>query len=311
MAYGNWLTGGSSFTEDAAEACIRAALEEGITTFDTADVYAETRAETVLGRALSGVPRESYEICTKVYNAMGPGMNERGLGRKHVREGCENSLRRLQTDHLDLYQAHRFDATVPLEETMEALADLVHSGKVLYIGVSEWTSAQIREAHGLARALGIRLIGNQPNYSMLWRVIEKEVIPACERLGIGQMVWSPLAEGVLTGKYLPGSPYPAHSRATGGNRKRMERWLSEDVLTRIQALQHIAAEASMTLPQLAIAWVLQNDNVAAAIVGASTPAQVEENARAAGIRLDKMLIDEVDAVLGPVAERDPTNIPFD
>src|SRR3954469_24565219 len=203
IAYGNWLTHGSQVEEDAAHACVRAALDNGITTFDTADVYAGTKAESVLGRALNGERREGLEIFTKVYWPTGPGRNDRGLSRKHITESCHASLRRLQTDYLDLYQAHRFDPTVPLEETMTAFADLVRAGKVLYIGVSEWRAEEIAAGAELARELGIHLISNQPQYSMLWRVIEAEVVPTSEREGLSQIVWSPLAQGVLTGKYQP------------------------------------------------------------------------------------------------------------
>jgi len=253
VAYGNWLTGGGRFEEDAVRDCVQAALEEGITTFDTADVYGDTMAETVLGYALSGVRRESYELCTKIYNRTGPGVNERGLGRKHIIEGCHNPVRRLQTDHVDLYQAHRFDPSVPLEETLGAFADLVRFGKVFYVGVSEWTASQIVNANGLAKDMGVPLIAIQPQYSMLWRVVEAEVVPACQWLGVGQMVWSPLAEGVLAGKYRPGQVYPVGSRATSGNRVRMQRWLGEDVLARVEALRAVAIETGLSLAQLAIA----------------------------------------------------------
>src|ERR671920_2345558 len=214
ISYGNWLTHGSQVEADQATACVREALEVGITTFDTADVYAQTKAESVLGEALKGVRRESYELFTKVYWPTGPGPNDRGLGRKHVTESCEASLRRLQTDHIDLYQAHRYDETVPLEETMTAFADLVRAGKVLYIGVSEWRAEEIAAGAALARELGVQLISNQPQYSMLWRVIEDEVVPTSEQEGLSQIVWSPLAQGVLTGKYRPGEQPPEGSRVT-------------------------------------------------------------------------------------------------
>lgn len=311
VSYGTWLTGARAFDEEAAKKCVHAALDVGITTFDTADVYAETRAESALGNALYRAPRGSYELCTKVYNAVGPGMNERGLGRKHIIEGCDNSLRRLRTDHIDVYQAHRFDTTVPIEETIGAFATLVQSGKILYVGVSEWTCEQIEYVHRLAVSRGVLLVSNQPQYSMLWRVIEAKVIPVSEKLGVSQMVWSPLAEGILTGKYLPGHSYPADSRATGGNRPRMDRWLSDEVLTRVRTLMEIALEANMTLAQLAISWVLQHRNVATAIVGASRPSQVRENAAAAEIRLDADLMNRIDDVLHGVIESDPGKTPFD
>src|SRR3954465_4782145 len=208
IAYGNWITHGSQVEKDAAVACVRAALDEGITTFDTADVYAGTKAEEVLGEALAGQRRQGLEICTKVYWPTGTGRNDRGLSRKHILESIHGSLRRLRTDYVDLYQAHRYDVETPLEETMTALADLVRQGKVLYIGVSEWTAEQIERGAALARQLRVPFVSNQPQYSMLWRVIEAEVVPMCEQLGIGQIVWSPIAQGVLTGKYLPGQPPP-------------------------------------------------------------------------------------------------------
>ncbi|MFI2712739.1 aldo/keto reductase family protein [Micromonospora sp. NPDC018662] len=307
ISYGNWITHGSQVEEEAAVACVRAALDSGITTFDTADVYAGTRAESVLGRALKGERREGLEIFTKVYWPTGPGRNDRGLSRKHIMESIDGSLRRLQTDHVDLYQAHRYDVSTPLEETMEAFADVVHAGKAHYIGVSEWTAAQLREAHALARELRIPLISNQPQYSMLWRVIETEVIPASEELGVGQIVWSPMAQGVLSGKYLPGQPPPAGSRATdeksGANF--IARWLTDDVLTRVQQLAPLAEQAGLTMPQLAVAWVLQNPNVSSAIVGASRPEQVHDNVKAAGVKLDAGLLKAIDDIVEPVTERDP------
>ncbi|MET8330276.1 aldo/keto reductase family protein [Streptomyces sp. NPDC005181] len=307
IAYGNWITHGSQVEEDAAAACIRAALDAGITTFDTADVYAETRAEAVLGRALKDQRRESIEVFTKVYFPTGPGHNDRGLGRKHILESIDNSLRRLQTDYVDLYQAHRYDHTTPLEETMEAFADVVRSGKALYIGVSEWTADQLRAGHGLARELNVPLISNQPQYSALWRVIEGEVVPASEELGIGQIVWSPIAQGVLTGKYKPGAQLPAGSRATDdkGGAAFVAGWLRDDVLERVQQLRPLADQAGLSLAQLALAWVLQNHNVSAAIIGASRPEQVTENVKAAGVTFDADLLKAIDDVLDPVVERDP------
>jgi aryl-alcohol dehydrogenase-like predicted oxidoreductase len=306
IAYGNWLTHGSQVEEDAALACVKAALDEGITTYDTADVYAATRAESVLGRALSGIRRESYELFTKVYWPTGPGKNDYGLSRKHIKESCEGSLRRLQTDHIDLYQAHRFDPTTPLEETIGAFADLVHSGKVHYIGVSEWTAGEIEAGVALANQAGIQLISSQPQYSMLWRVIEAEVVPVSERLGVGQIVWSPIAQGVLTGKYKPGQPYPEGSRATDdkGGANMISRFMNDDVLGRVQKLQPIADDAGLSMAQLAIAWVLQNSNVSAAIIGASRPEQVTENVKAAGVKLEPALLEQIDAVLGDVPETD-------
>ncbi|TDB69926.1 MULTISPECIES: aldo/keto reductase family protein [unclassified Micromonospora] len=306
ISYGNWITHGSQVEEEAALACVRAALDTGITTFDTADVYAGTRAEEVLGKALAGERREGLEIFTKVYWPTGPGRNDRGLSRKHIMESINGSLRRLRTDYVDLYQAHRYDYSTPLEETMEAFADVVHSGKAHYIGVSEWKASQIREAHGLARELRIPLVSNQPQYSMLWRVIETEVVPTSEELGVGQIVWSPMAQGVLSGKYLPGQPPPAGSRATdeksGANFIRA--WLTDEVLSRVQRLKPLAEQAGLTMPQLAIAWVLQNPNVSSAIVGASRPEQVHDNVKAAGVTLDVELLKAIDEIVEPVTERD-------
>jgi aryl-alcohol dehydrogenase-like predicted oxidoreductase len=307
ISYGNWITHGSQVEEEAAAACVRAALDVGITTFDTADVYAGTRAESVLGRALAGQRREGLEIFTKVYWPTGPGRNDRGLSRKHIMESINGSLRRLQTDYVDLYQAHRYDHATPLEETMVAFADVVRSGKALYIGVSEWDASQIRAAHALATELNISLISNQPQYSMLWRVIESKVVPTCEELGLSQIVWSPIAQGVLTGKYLPGQPPPEGSRATddksGANF--ISQFLRDDVLTAVQKLQPLAKEAGLTMAQLAVAWVLQNPNVASAIVGATKPAQLEDNVKAAGVKLEADLLKQIDDAVGGVVERDP------
>lgn len=308
IAYGNWLTHGSQVEEDAALACVRRALDEGITTFDTADVYANTAAETVLGKALAGERRAGLEIFTKVFWPTGPGAhNDHGLSRKHIMESIDGSLRRLGTDYVDLYQAHRFDHETPLEETMLAFADVVRAGKALYIGVSEWRADEIRAAAGLARELRVPLISNQPQYSMLWRVIESEVVPTSQELGLGQIVWSPIAQGVLTGKYLPGGPLPAGSRATDekGGADSIGRFLNDDVLERVQRLQPIAADAGLTLAQLAVAWVLQNDNVAAAIIGASRPEQVTENVKAAGVRLEPEVLAAIDDALDGVVTTDP------
>jgi aryl-alcohol dehydrogenase-like predicted oxidoreductase len=307
ISYGNWITHGSQVEEDAATACVRAALDLGITTFDTADVYAGTRAEAVLGRALAGQKREGLEIFTKVFWPTGPTPNNRGLSRKHIMESINGSLRRLQTDYVDLYQAHRYDFTTPLEETMSAFADVVHAGKAHYIGVSEWTADQIRAAHALAQELRIPLVSNQPQYSMLWRVIEAEVVPTSAELGLGQIVWSPIAQGVLTGKYLPGQPPPAGSRATDDKSGAgfISRLMTDEVLSTVQKLRPLADEAGLTMAQLAVAWVLQNPNVSSAIVGATRPEQLEDNVKAAGVKLDADLMKAIDDVLDPIAERDP------
>ncbi len=306
ISYGNWLTHGSQVEEETALACVRAALDNGVTTFDTADVYAGTKAESVLGKALRGERREGLEIFTKVYFPTGEGPNDRGLSRKHISESINGSLRRLGTDYVDLYQAHRYDYATPLEETMLAFADVVRAGKALYIGVSEWRAEELRAAAELARELKVPLISNQPQYSMLWRVIEAEVVPTSEELGISQIVWSPIGQGVLTGKYQPGQPPPEGSRATDESGSYfIKRFLNDDVLTRVQQLAPIAEQAGLSMAQLAVAWVLQNPNVASAIVGASRPEQVVDNVKAVGVRLEPELLKAIDDVLDPVVERDP------
>jgi len=309
LTYGNWLTHGSQIESDAATACVRAALDVGITSFDTADVYANTQAETVLGEALKGERRESLEIFTKVYGPTGPkGPNDTGLSRKHVTESIEGSLRRLQTDHVDLYQAHRYDVETPLEETMQAFADLVRQGKVLYVGVSEWNAQQLRDGHALAKELGFQLISNQPEYSLLWRVIEEEVVPASEELGISQIVWSPIAQGVLTGKYKKGQDAPEGSRATDqkGGAGMIERWMRDDVLDAVEQLEPIARDLGLTQAQLSLAWVLSNENVASAIIGASRPEQVTSNAEASGVTLERDVLDRIESIFEGLAETDPS-----
>ncbi len=307
IAYGNWITHGSQVAEDAALACVAAALDEGITTFDTADAYAGTRAETVLGKALQGVRRESLEICTKVFWPTGPGQNDRGLSRKHIIESAHNSLRRLQTDYIDLYQAHRYDHETPLEETLRAFDDLVRQGKVLYIGVSEWRAEEIAAALKIADQMGLdRIVSNQPQYNMIWRVIETEVIELSQKEGIGQIVWSPIAQGVLTGKYQPGAAPPAGSRATDEQGSGfISRLLTDELLSRVQQLKPIAEQAGLSLAQLAVAWTLQNPAVSAAIIGATRPDQVRENVKASGIRLDPAVLRQIDDILGDQIVTDP------
>ncbi|OIH84123.1 aldo/keto reductase [Arthrobacter sp. UCD-GKA] len=308
ITLGNWLTHGSQVDNDVATACVQAALDAGITTFDTADVYANGVAEQVLGAALKNRRRESLEVFTKVYWPVGPkGPNDTGLSRKHIMEGINGSLRRLHMDYVDLYQAHRYDHDTPLEETISAFADVVRSGKALYIGVSEWNAEQLRAGQSLAREAGFSLVSNQPQYSALWRVIEAQVVPAATELGISQVVWSPMAQGVLSGKYLPGQPPPAASRATDalGGMNTIARFLDAGVLERVQKLRPVAADLGLAMSQLAIAWVLQNPNVASAIVGASRPEQVTENAQAAGVVIPPEMMADIDAALGDSIERDP------
>ncbi|MFI5916633.1 aldo/keto reductase family protein [Dactylosporangium sp. NPDC051541] len=307
ISYGNWITHGSQVEADQATACVHAALDFGITTFDTADVYAGTRAEVVLGDALKGQNRDGLEIFTKVYWRTGPGRNDSGLSRKHIMKSIDGSLRRLQTDHVDLYQAHRYDEHTPLEETMEAFADVVRSGKALYIGVSEWRADQIRAAAALAKELHIQLVSNQPQYSALYRVIEAEVIPVSEELGLGQVVFSPLAQGVLTGKYKPGQAPPAGSRATDekSGKNFISRFMRDEVLETVQQLRPLADQAGLSMAQLGLAWVLANPNVSSAIVGATRPEQLEDNVKASGVRLDAELVKRIDEIVEPIVQRDP------
>ena len=308
ISYGNWITHGSQVEQEAAIKCVRAALDCGITTLDTADVYAGTKAEAILGKALKGVRRESYELLTKVYFPTGTGKNDRGLSRKHIMESVHASLKRLNTDHIDLYQFHRFDYETTLEESLSAFDDLIRQGKVMYIGFSEWKASEISSALKIQKELGYnKFVSSQPQYSALWRVIEKEVDPICRSKGIGHIVFSPLAQGVLSGKYHPGSKAPAGSRATDkkGGANMISRLLSDDLLSAIQNLQPIAEGEGLTMSQLALAWVLQNPNVSSAIIGASKPAQIKENVKASGIKLSSETMQAIDKALGKFIERDP------
>ncbi|MET9297303.1 aldo/keto reductase [Streptomyces sp. NPDC003077] len=305
IVFGNLLYPHDSTPDETVLSCLRAALDSGITTFDTADIYGLGRSERLLGRALAGEPRDGVVICTKVFFPTGTGPNGAGLSRKHVREAIDASLRRLGTDYVDLYTAHRYDPHTPLEETVTAFADLVRAGKVLYMGVSEWTAGQIREAAALAAELRVQLVYNMPQYSALWRAPETEVVPACEPLGISQVPYFTLAQGVLTGKYAPGTPPPPESRAgtglVGGRADFMRRMLADGVLERVRRLEPLAKEAGLTMAQLALAWLLRRPNVAGAVVGASRAAQVRENAAASGAPLDDALAARVDDILAPVA----------
>jgi aryl-alcohol dehydrogenase-like predicted oxidoreductase len=307
ISYGNWITHGSQVESEAAIKCVRTAYDLGITTFDTADVYAATKAESVLGKALKGIKRESYELFTKVYWPTGKGTNDRGLSRKHIIESCNASLKRLNTDHIDLYQMHRFDYETPLEESLSAFDDLIRAGKVHYIGFSEWNAKQIADALKIQDDRGYnRFVSSQPQYSALWRVIESEVVPLSVKEGIGQIVWSPMAQGVLTGKYLPGKKPPAGSRATDkkSGAGMISRWMRDDVLTAVQKLAPIAKEAELTMGQLAIAWVLQNPNVSSAIMGATKPSQVKENVKASGVKLTSDQMKAIDSALGSIPTTD-------
>lgn len=307
ISYGNWVTHGSQVEAEAAQKCVKEALNQGITTFDTADVYAGTKAESILGRALKGVRRESYELFTKVYFPTGTGKNDRGLSRKHIMESCHASLKRLKTDHIDLYQAHRFDYETPLEETLGAFDDLVRQGKVSYIGFSEWNAEQIQDALKIQDERGYnRFVSSQPQYSALWRVIESEVVPLSQREGIGQIVWSPMAQGILTGKYLPGAKPPAGSRATDKKSGAgfISRWMRDEVLEAVQRLKPIADDAGLTIGQLSLAWVLANTNVSSAIIGATKPSQIKENVKASGVKLSTDQLKAIDIALGNLPEKD-------
>lgn len=292
--------------DQAAVACVRAALEAGIIFFDTADIYEKGKAEEVLGRALEGVERSDVFLATKAYWSMSDNPNDKGLSRKHINESIDKSLRRLRTDYVDLYQAHRYDEETPLEETLRAFDDLVRSGKVNYVGVSEWTAEQIADALRIADGMGFdRIVSSQPQYSMLWRVPEAEVIPLCQKEGIGQVCWSPLAMGVLTGKYAPGESFPQGTRAalgSGINRK----FLADETLRRVQELRPLAEQAGLSMASLALSWVLQNQNVSAVIIGATRPEQVHENVKAAGVKLEADLLKAVDEILADSVERDPS-----
>jgi len=299
ISLGSWLTYGGGVGDDQARACVDAAFEVGINFIDTANVYATGRAEEFLGDALSGRPRDSYVLATKLYFPMDDSGENQGLSASQVRKQIDDSLRRLRTDHVDLYQCHRYDRETPLEETMEALSEVVRQGKARYIGFSEWTAPQIQASLDLSRQRGLeKFASSQPQYSMLWREPEREVIPLCERNGISQIVWSPLGQGALTGKYTPGAPPPEGSRATSAHMGRlMGRLLRDDVLELVQRLVPVAERLGITMAQLALAWVLRLDNVASAIVGATRPEQVRDNAAASGVELDAATLAEIDDIL--------------
>jgi voltage-dependent potassium channel beta subunit len=299
IGLGSWLTYGSSVEEEAARRCIQRALDLGVNFFDTANVYGRGAAEQVMGRGLKDVPRDDYVLATKVFFPMGGGPNDRGLSRKHVMEQCHRSLERLGTDYVDLYQCHRPDPDTPVEETLRALDDLVTQGKVLYVGVSEWSAEQLEEARAIQRELGLDpLVSNQPQYSLLYRAIEADVIPVSKQLGIGQVAWSPIAQGVLSGKYAPGDrPAPGTRAANPEDRNFMQLFMDDRVLEGVQRLRPIAERLGITMAQLAIAWVLREENVASAIVGATRPEQVGENVAAADVELAPEVLSAVDDAL--------------
>jgi aryl-alcohol dehydrogenase-like predicted oxidoreductase len=307
LTYGNWLTHATQVENETAIRTVKAALEVGITSFDTADAYANLAAEPVLGEALKSERREGIEIFTKVFWPVADKKpNDHGLSRKHIMDSIGGSLKRLGTDYVDLYQAHRYDYETPLEETMQAFADIVRQGKALYIGVSEWTAQQIQDGAALAKQMNFQLISNQPQYSMLWRVIEEEVIPASVSNGMTQIVWSPLAQGVLTGKYLPGTKAPDGSRAASAEvGTHMGAFMKDELLAAVQELTPVAKDLGLTLAQFGLAWVLQNKNVSSAIVGASKPEQIHDNVKAVGVEIPEDAMQAVDRILKPYIVSDP------
>ncbi|GAC1614947.1 MAG: aldo/keto reductase family protein [Vulcanimicrobiaceae bacterium] len=306
VGLGSWLTYGGSVEEDAARACIARAYERGINFFDTANVYARGRAEEVVGRAIAAFPRESIVLATKVFYTMGDGPNDRGLSRKHVVEQCHASLRRLGVEYVDLYQCHRYDRTTPLDETVSVMNDLVRQGKILYWGVSEWSADQIAAAVSLARARGwAEPVSNQPQYSALWRRVEERVFPTCADFGLGNVVWSPLAMGILTGKYADAAKPPAGTRAAGASAEMMEDYFTQPVLDAVAKLAPLANEAGATMGQLALAWCLRRTEVSSVIVGATKAEHVDDNAIAADLDIDASIFARMDALLVPVAPHEP------
>jgi 1-deoxyxylulose-5-phosphate synthase len=303
IALGSWLTYGGGVGNDQAEACVEAAFDEGINFIDTANVYSGGAAESFLGEVLASRPRNSYVLATKLFFPMDD--ENYGLSREQVFKQIDASLTRLRTDYVDLYQCHRYDPDTPLEETMAALTEVVRAGKARYLGFSEWSAEQIQAALDLSREHGYeKFVSSQPQYSMLWRVPETEVIPLCKTNGISQIVWSPLAQGALTGKYKPGQPPPEGSRATSARMGvMMDTWRDEAVLEAVERVIPISERLGISMSQLALAWVLREANVASAIIGASRPEQVRENAAASGIELDAATLAEIDAALGDVVVR--------
>ena len=297
ISLGSWLTYGGYVDSEQATKTIHRAYDLGINFFDTANIYMRGEAERVVGQAIKSFTRDSYVLATKVFWPMGEGPNDRGLSRKHIIEQANASLKRLDVDYVDLYYCHRYDPETPLEETLRALDDLVRQGKVLYVGVSEWTAEQISEAVHLAdKKLLDRIVVNQPQYSMLYRKIEDEVIPVSKKHGVGQVVWSPLAQGVLTGKYKKGAKPPVGSRATTDN-KSLDNFLTDANFDKVEQLSKVANELGISTAQLAIAWILRESNVASALVGASRPEQIEENVKASGIILEQEIINKIEDIL--------------
>ena len=307
ISLGSWLTYSGGIERDQTEACTRAAFDAGINFFDTANVYGTGAAEEAWGEILSGYDRDSYILATKVYFQMSE--TDRGLSAAQIEKQLEASLRRLRTDYVDLYQCHRFDVETPIEETVEALTAAVDSGKVRYIGFSEWTPEQIRAALEVEGA--VKPVSSQPQYNAIWRVPETEVFELCAEHGISQIVWSPLAQGVLTGKYAPGEPPPSGSRAASDEMSfAIERWMNDDLLEAVQRLRPIAEGEGLSMVQLALAWILRRDEVASAIIGASRPEQVHSNAEASGVELSADTLAAIDEVLAGFTIEGPQLAPF-
>ena len=303
ISLGSWLTYGVGVEREKGEACVRRALDVGINFYDTANVYGRGAAEAFLGEVLDGVDRSSYVLATKLFGQMSK--SDQGLSAAQIRKQCDASLQRLRTDYVDLYQCHRYDPDTPLEETMEALTEVVRQGKARYLGFSEWSPQHIQDALDLVGSSGAeKFVSSQPQYSILWRRPEAKVIPLCAANGISQIVWSPLAQGVLTGKYAPGSPPPADSRAAHETMgEMMDHWTDEAVLEAVQGLRPVAEEAGLSMAQLALAWVLHEPNIASAIIGASRPEQVDDNAAASGVELSDELMAAIDEIVQPVLNR--------
>ncbi|BAY15283.1 aldo/keto reductase [Anabaenopsis circularis NIES-21] len=301
ISLGSWLTYGGGVEQQNAEACIHKAFDVGINFIDTANVYANGGAESFLGEVLQGIERSSYILATKVFFPMSA--TDRGLSAAQIRKQIDASLQRLRTDYVDLYQCHRYDTNTPLEETMTALTEVVRQGKARYIGFSEWSPEQIQAALNLTDVE--RFVSSQPQYSMLWRKPEAQVFPLCAANGIGQIVWSPLAQGVLTGKYQPGQAPPQDSRAAND---KMNSFLREEIfndrtLTAVQQLKSIAQDLGLSMPQLALAWILRDERVSSAIIGASRPEQVVDNAAASGVKLDADILAAIEQILTPVVQK--------
>jgi len=306
VGLGSWLTYGGNVGADTARACVLRAWERGVNFIDTANVYAHGAAEEVLGPILKELNRDALVLATKVYFPMGESVNERGLSRKHIHDQLHHSLRRLQVDYVDLYQCHRYDLTTPLEETCEMMNDLVRAGKILYWGVSEWNADQIAGAVTLCRARGWAVpVSNQPQYSALWRRIEERVLPMSEEYGIGNVVWSPLAMGILTGKYTDAKNPPAGTRAAGANADMMEDYFTQPVLDAVQKLKPLAQKAGCTLGQLALAWCLRRPSVTSVIVGATKVEYIDDNVAAADLKLTPTIFEEMNQILEPVTPHEP------